>query len=108
MAEDGVTLCRSTSTQPVLGTAPGISSQHDLTLENTMFPFLFPFGRAAFNGAMKLSNYIRYRFRQLFSIFMLYNPYLLIMYQIKMASEVLYAACHASACDLRQRGTTTG
>jgi hypothetical protein len=46
----------------VMASAEGISSQ-ELTLENTMFPFLFPFGRAAFNGAMKVSDYIGFRSR---------------------------------------------
>jgi hypothetical protein len=78
----------------VMASAEDISGQ-DLTLENTMFPFLFPFGRAAFNGAMKVSDYIRFRSRQLFSIFMMYKPYLPTMYQIKQGTVVLAAAREA-------------
>jgi hypothetical protein len=56
-----------------------------ITLETALFPFLFPFGKNAFTGAMGLCNYLRLRMQNRFSIFTLHKLYLLSMYQLRQA-----------------------
>jgi hypothetical protein len=56
-----------------------------LTLKTALFPFLFPFGLGAYNGAMTLCNYLGWRMHCFFSVFALQKIYLLMMYQIRQA-----------------------
>jgi hypothetical protein len=56
-----------------------------LTLETALFPFLFPFGTGAYDGAVTLCNYLRMRMRMFFSVFTLHKLYLLLMYQLRQA-----------------------
>lgn len=55
----------------------------DITMESAVFPFLFPFGRGYYDGYIQFSNYVKMRICTLFSIYTLYKPYLLIMFQLK-------------------------
>ncbi|MCO5579219.1 hypothetical protein L7F22_033073 [Adiantum nelumboides] len=65
---------------------PASSSDiHDVTIEMAMFPFLFPHGHGHYNGEVGFSEYIKMRIGTLFSIYTLYKPYLLMMYQLKQA-----------------------
>lgn len=72
-----------------------------LSIETALFPFLFPFGRAAhcLGKGLKLTDYLRMRMMCMFSPFTLFAPYLLLMYQVRKASilangsrEVAYEA----------------
>jgi hypothetical protein len=58
----------------------GVSKEEDLTLENIMFPFQFPFQKCYFIGNTNLSDYFRYRCQHVFSPFTLYKPYALLMH----------------------------
>ncbi|MCO5551949.1 hypothetical protein L7F22_005456 [Adiantum nelumboides] len=65
---------------------PASSSDiHDVTIETTIFPFLFPHGHGHYNDEVGFSEYIKMRIDTLFSIYTLYKPYLLMMYQLKQA-----------------------
>ena len=57
----------------------------DVTMETSVFPFMFPFGHGNYKGEMRFNKYIRMRIGTQFSIFTLYKPYLFIMYQLKKA-----------------------
>ena len=60
-----------------------------MTLESTLFPFLFPHGIGAYDGRTTLSEYMKYRMSTLFSPFILYKPYLLYMYDIRQSVQLL-------------------
>ena len=60
-----------------------------MTLENTLFPFLFPHGNEAYDGQTTISEYLKYRMNTLFSLFTLYKPYLLYMYNIRQSVQFL-------------------
>ncbi len=65
---------------------PSINSDiKDVTMESAVFPFMFPFGHGQYDGAIRFADYIRMRSSTLFSVFTLYKPYLLLMYQLKQA-----------------------
>lgn len=53
--------------------------------ELAFFPFLFPFGLGAYDGAITLCKYLCTRMRCFLLIFTLYKLYLLMMYQIRQA-----------------------
>jgi hypothetical protein len=72
-----------------------LDSAAGITLETAMFPFLFPFGQSSFDNAMKLSVYLRQKTSQLFSLFTLYKPYIIVMYQVQQAAVILQAAREA-------------
>lgn len=57
----------------------------DITLKSAVFPYLFPFGHGNYKGEVGFSDYIRMRIGMLFSVYTLYKPYLLLMYQLKQA-----------------------
>jgi hypothetical protein len=59
-----------------------------LTLEAALFPFLFPHGTGYFQKGALFSNYMLCRTQAMFSLFTLYKPYLLMMYQIKQATAL--------------------
>ncbi len=60
-----------------------------ITLENALFPFLFPWGEGAYDGRIKLHDYFKYRMSMLFSPFTLYKPYLLFMYDLCQSIQIL-------------------
>ncbi len=53
-----------------------------ITLETTLFPFLFPQGEGAYDGRISLNDYFKYRMSMLFFPFTLYEPYLLFRYDL--------------------------
>ena len=55
----------------------------NITLEETLFSFLFPFGHRHYQDDKKFSEYIKMRVATPFSIYTLYKPYILMMYQSK-------------------------
>ena len=57
----------------------------ELTIETAMFPFLFPHGTGAFDNGMTFTSYLRMRMLQAFSVFTLFKPYLLLMFQVRQA-----------------------
>ena len=71
-----------------LMTLPGqltSDSDNSITVEKALFPFLFPHGDGAFDGRTTLNTYLRMRMLQAFSVFTLFKPYLLLMFQIRQA-----------------------
>ena len=66
---------------------PLLPSQHGVTLESAVFPYLFPDGTGAYqhlkDGTETLATYLKYRMQSFFTPFTLFKPYLLIMYQVR-------------------------
>ena len=61
-----------------------------LTAESANFPFLFPtgdgwFGKSKHGKGVTLATYLHYRMLCSFSVFTMYKPYLLLMYQLRQA-----------------------
>ncbi len=52
-----------------------------ITLELSLFPFLFPHGHGAHDGKISIHEYLKFCMNTLFSPFTMYKPYLLIMYE---------------------------
>jgi len=65
-----------------------------MSFEKALFPFLFPHGSKAYDGISGLLPYLEYRMSTLFSIFTLYPPYLLLMYQVQQVIQLLNATKH--------------
>jgi hypothetical protein len=65
-----------------------------MSLEKALFPFLFPHGCGAYDGIGGLLLYLKQRMSTLFSIFTLYPPYLLLMYQVRQVIQLLNATKH--------------
>jgi hypothetical protein len=65
-----------------------------MPLGKTLFPFLFSHGCGAYHGIGGLLPYLKQRMSMLFSIFTLYPPYLLLMYQLQQAIQLLNATKH--------------
>jgi hypothetical protein len=63
----------------------GSTSHHTPSVEQALFPFLFPHGRGHHTNAMRFCDYLRFRCSQLFSLFTLFKPYLLMMFQLRQA-----------------------
>lgn len=59
-----------------------------LSIEAALFTLLFPQGTGMFSG-LQFANYMKQRMRQCFSLFTLYCPYLIVMYQLKQAHTLL-------------------
>ena len=53
-----------------------------LTLEAGIFPFLFPQGTGWCTDTMTMTAYLKMRMQALFSVFTLFLPYLLVMFQV--------------------------
>ncbi len=66
----------------------------NMSLEKTLFPHLFPHGCGAYDGIGGLLPYLKHRMSTLFFIFILYPPYLLLMYQMRQAIQLLNATKH--------------
>ncbi len=66
----------------------------NMTLEKTLFPFLFPHGCGAYDGIGGLLLYLKHKMSTLFSIFTSYPPYLLLMYQVRQALQLLNVTKH--------------
>jgi hypothetical protein len=66
----------------------------NMSLEKALFPFLFPHGCGAYDGIDGLLPYLKQRMSTLFFIFTLYPPYLLLMYQVRQAIQLLNATKH--------------
>lgn len=64
----------------------GVKDPH-LTLELALFTALFPTGVGHYTGS-SLPEYLLLRMRCLFSVWTLYKPYLLLMYQIRQCMVV--------------------
>ena len=62
------------------------------TLEEALFPYLFPFNKGAWRGGMQICNYLKMRLSQLFSPFTLCNNYLLMMFHVRQA-HILVSNC---------------
>ena len=64
---------------------PLLPSQHAVTLESAVFPYLFPSGTGAFqhlkDSTETMPTYLKYRMQSFFTPFTLFKPYLLIMYR---------------------------
>ena len=82
---DHPTLLRPLVMQPD-GTAD--PSGEDCSLEQGLFPHLFPFNTGAWDGAVSICAYLRLRCNQLFSPFTLCKNYLLLMYHVRQAHVV--------------------
>jgi hypothetical protein len=54
----------------------------NITLEISLFPFLFPHGHGVYDGKIKIHEYLNFRMSSPFSPSTLYKPYLLVMYDI--------------------------
>jgi len=71
---------------------------HQFSIEHVtckgIIPFLFPHGCAAYDGIGSLLPYLKQRMSTLFFIFTLYPPYLLLMYQVQQAIQLLKATKH--------------
>ncbi len=66
----------------------------NMSLEKTLFPFLFPHGCRAYDGIGGLWPYLKHIMSTLFYVFTLYPPYLLLMYQVRQAIQLLNATKH--------------
>ncbi len=62
-----------------------VTSHHGLSLEMALFPFLFFHGTGHYDGSMTLKNYMKMRMLMSFSVFTLFKPYLLVMFQVYQA-----------------------
>ena len=65
------------------------------SLEQGLFPYLFPFNTAAWDGLVSICAYMRLHCSQLFSPFTLCQNYLLLMYHIRQA-HVLSNNCSST------------
>ncbi len=59
-----------------------------MSLEKELFPFLFPHGCGAYDGIGGLLPYLKYK------MMTSYPPYLLLMYQVRQAIQLLNATKH--------------
>jgi hypothetical protein len=63
------------------------STVNSMTLESSIFPYLFPNGTGPFqhmlNNPDTLASYLKWRMNSFFTAFTLFKPYLLMMYQIR-------------------------
>ncbi len=66
----------------------------NMSLEKTLFPFLFPHGCGAYNGIDGLLPYLKQKMSTLFSVFILYSPCLFSMYQVQQAIQLLNVTKH--------------
>jgi hypothetical protein len=66
----------------------------NMSLEKALFPFLFPHGCGAYDGIGGLLPYLKQRMSTLFFVFTLYPPYLLLMYQVRQAIQLLNVTKH--------------
>ncbi len=66
----------------------------NMSLEKALFPFLFPHGCGASDGIGGLLPYLKQIMFTLFFVFTLYAPYLLLMYQVQQAIQLLNATKH--------------
>ena len=62
------------------------------SLEQALFPYLFPHGTGAWDGGMQLTHYLRMRMTALFSPFTLCKSYLLLMYHLRQSHMLAGAA----------------
>ncbi len=68
----------------------------NMSLKKVLFPFLFPHGCGAYNGIGGLFSYLKCKMSTLLSIFTLYPPYLLLMYQVRQSIQLLNFTKHLS------------
>ena len=82
----------------------------ELTIEYALFPFLFPHGTGGFDGHMTLGAYLRMRMLQAFSVFTLFKPYVLLMFQVRQAvllrNSVKALVLSKSISDFKRRNPT--
>jgi len=65
-----------------------------MSLEKALFPFLFPHGCGAYDRIGGLLPYLKLKMSTLFFVFTLYPPYLLLMYQMRQAIQLLNVTKH--------------
>ena len=66
----------------------GLLDDEAVTLEITLFPFLFPHKHGHYEGSESFPEYMKRRIQQLFSPFTLYKPCMLMMYQLRQANHL--------------------
>jgi len=71
------------------GQGASVSRDVDLTVETSLFGFLFPFGKGFWQKGQNFSNYLHMRFMAFFTIFTLCKPYLLYMFLLQRASTLV-------------------
>lgn len=83
-----------TLSRPCVMQADGTAdaSGENCSLEQGLFPYLFPFNKGSWDGAMGICAYIHLRCQQLFSPFTMCRTYLLLMYHVRQA-HVLATSC---------------
>ena len=88
--DSGNLYCRSSVLlrEPMVTNVEGLSTDDGLTLETSMFPFLFPHQHGHYQGGIGFSDYIKRRIQQLFSPFTLYKPYLLLTYELRQSIQL--------------------
>lgn len=68
-----------------------VSSVPPPSIEAALFPFLFPKGTGYFQGLTDFHQYLKQRMQCMFSLYTLYTPYVLIMFQLKQSLLLLNA-----------------
>ncbi len=66
----------------------------NMSFEKALFQFLFPHGCGAYDGIDGLSPYLKQKMFTLFFVFTLYPSYLLLMYQMRQAIQLLNVTEH--------------
>jgi hypothetical protein len=88
----------------------GFGDDQKLTLQTALFSFLFPHLQGYYSGSMDFFEYIKSRMQQLFNAFMLYKPYLLLMYilhqSIQLGSGIKEFVLRAEYYSLMQKHPT--
>ena len=86
-----------TLSRPLVIEADGTADMdnEECSLEQGLFPYLFPFNTGAWDGVMGICAYLRLRCSQLFSPFTLCKNYLLLMFHVRQA-HLLRENCSSS------------
>jgi len=61
----------------------------NITLELSLFPFLFPHGHDAYDDKISIHEYLKFCMSTLFSPFTLFKPYLLIIYDLGQSIQLI-------------------
>ena len=81
--------------QPADGPRVMATDSDPLTLEAGLFPFLFCEGHGWCTDSMTMAAYLKMRMQSLFSVFTLFLPYLLVMFQVCDFGRMCCHACIA-------------
>ena len=87
--------------RPLVVRPDGTADPHGekCSLEQALFPYLFPFNTGAWDGAVSMCAYLRLRCSELFSPFTLCKNYLLLMYHVRQA-HMLSQKCSSTCCNV--------